>query len=341
MFQRRKNVSSSKIVFAVGGTGGHLTPAQIAADEIDGDVIFMGHGLKKNPFFKQKKAIDIVSATPFTKNPVKLFRAAFALTLGFFQSLFILKKMQPKLVVGFGSYHCFPILLAAKVLRIRVALFESNAVMGRVNRFFAKGAEIFSPFSYASGTPAAFPLREKKVTREQAHKYYGLDPKKPTLLITGGSQGADFLNKLDLGFPQVIHLTGKGKMREKPYAVVKSFEEKMEMAWAAADIAVTRAGAGTCAEILAHEVPAIMIPYPYATDFHQTKNATFIQNVVSGGIMVEQAHASSEMINEILQRDKEIATWRKKIQEYKKEKAQIRLAQLLQARISSGSAESG
>ncbi|MDN3507663.1 MAG: glycosyltransferase, partial [Simkaniaceae bacterium] len=299
------------------------------------------------PFFTGKNAINISAATPFTKNPFKLFSAACKLFYGFFQSLIALKKIQPHFVLGFGSYHTFPILLAAKILNIPIALFESNAIMGRVNRFFAKKATIYSPFEYTNGYTTPFPLQSKKISREIAHQYYNLDPEKKTLLITGGSQGADFLNALELDYPQIIHLTGKGKKvpaRDKKSSnkiVTKPFEEKMEMAWAAADIAVTRAGAGTCAEILFNEVPAIMIPYPYATDFHQTKNSLFIQNVVCGGVFIPQDAATSEKINAYLKQDEEIATWRKKIKEYKKNQAQIKLAQLLQARISSESVASG
>lgn len=232
----------SKVVIAVGGTGGHLLPAQALAKKLREEVVFMGPRLSASPyFFKGFSFYDVTSGRRF-----------YPLLKGVLQAYKLLKRIKPRIVVGFGSYHSFPVVLAAVLCRIPIALFEPNAVRGRVNRYFAR-------WDLIKDLEIAVPMYHKeKVSKKEGLKYFGLKEGKKTLLIFGGSQGAEVLKKLKLDY-QVIQLN--------------RFEPNMHYAWSAADLAICRAGAVSVAEHEYYKVPAIFIPFPHATDNHQYENA--------------------------------------------------------------------
>lgn len=328
----------NKTVFAVGGTGGHIFPAMELAKNLDGDTIFVG---EKNPYTADVPYVRIASATPFSKNPVRILKALLRLGKGFFQSRALLKKERPEAVIGFGSFHSFPTLLAANSLKIPIALFESNAVMGRTNRFFLRTARaVFSPFEFSGVKTRAIKLTTShtSVTKRDALDYYNLSPEKTTLLVFGGSQGALPINRLILhALPflpkkeiQVLHFTGKhadlSEYREAYKKngidfVLKPFEKRMDMAWTAADLAICRSGANTIAEILQFEVPSILIPFPFATDGHQMENALYIEEIVGGGMAIAQkdlnGHNLAHLICEKIESDLEL--WKESIRRYNKE----------------------
>ncbi len=230
-----------RTILAVSGTGGHLFPAQALARDLK-DVLFMGPNLSKNRFFFHEfPSCDITAG----RTPFKIFK-------GVWESLKILRKEKPRLVIGFGSYHSLPPLLAALILRIPIALYEPNKIPGRVNR-------LLSPFNQLKDIPIKVPLfHHQKMPKEEALAYFGLKQGEPTILIFGGSQGAQKLKEVTL-----------------PYQLLKldKFEKNMHYAWSAADLVICRSGATSIAEHRHYEVPAIFIPYPYATDDHQTANA--------------------------------------------------------------------
>ncbi|MCH9613272.1 MAG: UDP-N-acetylmuramate--L-alanine ligase [Chlamydiia bacterium] len=257
----------SKVVIAVGGTGGHLLPAQALAKEMSEEVVFMGPRLSASPyFFKGFAYYDVTSG-----------RRIYPLLKGIYQACKLLKRVKPRLVVGFGSYHSFPIVMAAVLCRIPIALFEPNAVRGRVNRWFAR-------WDLIKDLKPAVPMYHKeKVSRAEGLKYFGLQEGKKTLLIFGGSQGAEVLKKLKLDY-QVIQLS--------------RFEPNMHYAWSAADLAICRAGAASVAEHEYYKVPTIFIPYPHATDNHQFENARHSK----GCVILEQKniHLLEEVITKCL-----------------------------------------
>lgn len=295
-----------RILFAVGGTGGHLFPAQALARDLKDsyEILFGGGRLSTNPFFEREifSHREVRGSSPFRNNPLK---AALELSKGVGQSLALLEEFNPHLLIGFGSFYSFPLLTAARIKKIPYLLVESNVLPGKVNRLFSSKA-IFSAIQFEEasahlkGKPilAKMPLWSKskeEKSKEAARAYFDLDPGLFTLLVLGGSQGALAINEavahLDFPFPcQVIHLCGKEGDLEKRYrekgikAVVKPFEKKMHLAWEAADLAICRSGAGTLTEILAFEVPAILIPWPGASENHQLKNACSFAR--SGGARV-------------------------------------------------------
>ncbi len=293
-----------KVLIAAGGTGGHLFPARQLSEILkDCEVHFAGHRLEITPFFDRKVPYHEIASTSSKKEwPI--------LVKGAWQSLKLLRYFKPDVVVGFGSFHSFPVLLAAAILRKKIVLFEPNCSLGKVNRFFVPFAQKLA-LQFPMAHPKAIyvpllPWTEKKVRT----KIYPRDPGRLTILVFGGSQGANFINKAFcqaaqwLQFPfQVIHLTGKEdpEIRYSVPAIVKPFEEEMEAAYDAADLVVCRCGAATTAELIRFQKPAVVIPYPYAHD-HQKKNGEFLGKGVR---LLLQKNATPERLATEIERLKE------------------------------------
>jgi UDP-N-acetylglucosamine--N-acetylmuramyl-(pentapeptide) pyrophosphoryl-undecaprenol N-acetylglucosamine transferase len=201
--------------------------------------------------------------------------------------------------------------LAAALLRKKLVLFEANCTLGKVNRWFAPFAKAIAlQFPIAMKKAVYVPLlpwvgkKTERVDAEEARALYQLAPDRFTILVFGGSQGAAFLNQTFCQVAhllqkkgmqiQVIHLTGKGDwdVRYECPAVVKPFETQMALAYSAADLVVCRCGAGTTAELIRFQKPAIVIPYPFAYD-HQRKNGELIQK---GARLLPQKEASPERL---------------------------------------------
>lgn len=294
-----------KVIIAAAGTGGHLFPAQALAQELTAqgyEVLFAGHGLSNNRYFSREEFLyeDVSSATPYKKN---ILKAVLEIGKGIQRSRKLIKQFLPDLIVGFGSFHSFPVLVAAFIFKIPIVLFEANSIPGKVNRLFSRFANVSAVhFEEAKGKlfgntcEVSMPLwKGSRASQEKARDYFSLNPKKETILIFGGSQGALSINQLIWETAahfteqfQIIHFTGNGdltqKMRERYLALnisacVKDFENRMDLAWQAATLAICRAGAATLAELIEYEVPAILLPYPHAADDHQRKNAECMEKM--------------------------------------------------------------
>lgn len=308
-----------KVLIAAGGSGGHLFPAQQLAELLkpDCEIAFAGHKLRETPFFTRREILfwDIACAQPQKKNWLRFIASSWR---GFWQSISLLRKFRPDIVVGFGSYHAFPVLLAATVLRKKMVLYEANCILGKVNRMFLFAAKqialqfpldkrlekgIFVPYLPWS----AMPRKRKLIPKQLACAYFGLDPNLLTFLIFGGSQGAAFLNEtmpkvlttLQRTDIQVIHLTGKNRPGVDYGPIpsrIKEFEKDMEFAYSAADLAICRSGAITIAELIQNELPALLIPFPHSAENHQWKNGQFLERSVKGARLLSQKDASPEKI---------------------------------------------
>jgi UDP-N-acetylglucosamine--N-acetylmuramyl-(pentapeptide) pyrophosphoryl-undecaprenol N-acetylglucosamine transferase len=317
-----KNASPTmKILIAAGGSGGHLLPAQqlAALMKSDGEVLFAGHRLDSSPFFQRGHfPYQAISAAPLCWSPKGLYVFFREMLSGMGQSLRLIRRFSPDVVVGFGSFHSFPVLLAAVLLRRPLVLFEANCCQGKVNRLFAPMAkkvavqfllkkapmnQCFVPLLPWGGQPA---LPDKM----SALKELGLSADRTTFLVFGGSQGASFLNRaIPLSLPrdaQVIHLTGNEESAlrvAESYrlaglpAVVKGFESNMQRAYAAADFAICRSGAGTIAELVRYSIPALLIPFPFAADDHQRINAEFLAKKIRGAKMVDERLADEATLS--------------------------------------------
>lgn len=325
-----------KVVIGAGGSGGHLFPAQQLAQKLQGEqVLFAGHGLSQSPFFEKEKIPFAETAAAPLDQPL---RFAIATWKGFWQSVRLLYRFKPDVVVGFGSYHSFPLLLAALLMRKKIVLFEANCTPGKVNRLLKPFAKEFAvQFPQKGGTQVPFlPWKPPapKLSMKTARERYNLELKTFTILVFGGSQGAAFLNEL---FPrvvpllgmrtQVIHLTGKGNVVYHTPAVVKEFETEMSTAYAAADLVVCRSGAGTVAELIRFEKPAVLIPYPHA-GAHQVDNAVFLKT--SGISVVLQAEATAEKVAaEILALHSRLESVQKKLAKLKSQNKGLDLSEVV------------
>jgi len=326
-----KSLVKKKILFAAGGTGGHLFPAQTVAAELlkEGniEVLFAGAGLKENRYFDREKFSykEVVSTTPFRGGLFKAIRSIGILLSGILSSLRLLKEEKPDLIIGFGSFHTFPVLCAARLKKIPILLFESNSIPGKVVRFFSKKAvctALFFPEAnrYLKGKTVAVEMpqaAQKKYSPEEARRLFGLDPDKPTLLVFGGSQGAKAINNQILSFLkekgsssfQLIHFTGNAETAAEVEKVcnslsipcyVRPFEKQMAIAWSGADLVLCRSGAMTVAELMHYEVPGILVPYPFASDDHQLKNALVMEKEVKGTLHLLEKDLSAEILAEKL-----------------------------------------
>jgi UDP-N-acetylglucosamine--N-acetylmuramyl-(pentapeptide) pyrophosphoryl-undecaprenol N-acetylglucosamine transferase len=324
-----------KILITAGGTGGHIFPAislgkQLKEKNPSLEILYVGGNLKNNPYFdKEAFKYQTVSCATFKKkNPWSLFKTLAKIGLGVYQSRRAIKKFAPDLVIGFGSYYTLPILVASKTKRVPFILHEANSIPGKVNKLLARHAQITgihfpltAKYLKGSTREVGMPLRpgylKDSTPKEQARVYFDLDPNKLTVLIFGGSQGALKLNQIVgqslsndlLGQPfQVIHFVGDINLvslfkqnYEKAgiQACVKVFESRMDLAWQSADVAIVRSGAGTIAEQLEFEVPGILIPYPYATDNHQEKNAEFLVNA-NGAVLLREKDLTADLLKKKL-----------------------------------------
>lgn len=316
----------SKVLIATGGTGGHILPAQELAKELlekNIEVLFAGGSLSSNRYFDRTAFTykDVKTASPFRGNP---FRALWTIIEGIKMSFQVLKDFKPDLVIGFGSFYSFPVLFATCLKKIPFVLFEHNAVPGKVNRFFSRWARVSAlQFSQAAKKMKGASVQVKMAkkiqphSKEEARDYFSLHRFRHTILVFGGSQGAGAINELffeaishlDREF-QVIHFTGKKESADffqKKYfernisACVKGFEERMDLAWSAADMVVCRSGASTLAEAIAYEVPGILIPFPQAADDHQTVNAHFMEKIIGGAITMQESQLDAKELKKALE----------------------------------------
>ena len=300
-----------KIVFACGGTGGHIFPAFSLAEELKRrdpatQIIYVcGKKDIEAAIFKMVSDGTIISieSAPFQGGSA-LFKPSFYFKLfsGFSQAFSLLKKERPDLVMGFGGYFSFPVVLMAKLLGIPALLHEQNVIPGMANKCLCRLADGVA-LSYVE-TKAYLPsLKKISVTgnpirtsiemdcRAEALSFFKFSRDKITLLVLGGSQGAESintiffeaLNHVSVNFikkVQVLHLCGRLDPRvaqstgnAKGITVqAYSFFERMDLAYGVTDFSLGRAGATFLAEIEVKKIPAILIPYPFG-DGHQFLNA--------------------------------------------------------------------
>lgn len=321
-----------RLLVAVGGTGGHILPAICTTrrlkERIPGlEALFIGSGLLRHPLMTQSEfqIKEIASSTLASKNPLQFVSSFGNILQGLAQSHALVKQFKPDLAIGFGSYHGFPPLFASLVQGVPIVLHEQNSIPGKVNRFFSpyayltacyfpQAAQRFRGHCVETDLPLRPGYQVGTVSQEEARFFFGLHPSQPTLLVFGGSQGARVLNrKVPKAIPpnscQVIHLTGRQddpSLIKQTYhdhginAYVSAFEERMDLAWQAADFAISRAGAGTVAEMIAFEVPTLLVPYALASDGHQDLNAHVMAKDVGGAIHIKEKDLP-EQINPLLQ----------------------------------------
>ncbi|MEW5798906.1 MAG: undecaprenyldiphospho-muramoylpentapeptide beta-N-acetylglucosaminyltransferase [Bacteroidota bacterium] len=323
------------ILFAAGGTGGHLYPAIAIAEEIkkrepNAKIIFAGTKEKIEARVIPQKRFEFVTIwiSGFSRR-LRISNLLFPIKVivSLFQSFFVIRKSKPSVVIGTGGYVCGPVLFVASLLRIPTVVHESNSYPGVTTRMLAnRVTKVFITFeatkkwisTKANIEVVGNPTREElsSVTKEAGCKYFNLDPKKKTVFAFGGSLGSASINAvmpdvIDDAIKndyQVIWQTGESKaetlksFQKHDTIKVRRYMENIEFAYAAADMVVSRAGATTLAELTRLGKPAILVPYPYAAANHQELNA---QMMVDAGaaFMVRDGQLQEKllpMIKELL-----------------------------------------
>lgn len=330
------------IAIACGGTGGHLFPGLAVAEQLKQRGCRVG--LLISPKDVDQQAVKNISGLEiFTLPAVGLQNGNyFSFLVSFVKSLVAARKIfrhdPPAAVLAMGGFTSAPPIIAGQLFRAKTYLHESNTIPGRANCFLARLVDVaFIGFpetatrlkarkTEVTGTPVRpqFQVRDAAECRVTL----GLQPNRPTLLVVGGSQGASGLNQMILAaLPllaaknwQWLHLTGANDFEKvraayaahKIHAVVKPFLAEMNLALAAATVAVSRAGASSQAELAALRLPALLVPLPTSADNHQFFNArTF---ALSGAAqMLEQKNSSPEKTAAYLTRLVEDETLRAKM----------------------------
>ena len=331
------------MVITCGGTGGHFYPGLALARrmiERKGQVLLLLSGVNS----ESQRLIAENYGVPVTvlphmpspgKNPVRWCRFLWGLVRGWQQSLQEFRRFSPQAVLGMGSFASLPVICAARWKKIPVYLHDGNARVGRANRMLSRKAafmgvafpavnaeDLNCPWE-ATGMPLRPELLEAaQLPREEAVRLLnerygaGLSAGRPTMLIFGGSQGAQKINEvlpvalrtLDPASPlQVIHLTGANKFE----AVQEAYKhvafpslilpgcDRMELLYSAVDFVLSRSGGSTLAELALFGKPAILIPYPYAMENHQYDNACVFVDA-GAAILLEQTACSPERIADLI-----------------------------------------
>ncbi|MFQ5329511.1 MAG: undecaprenyldiphospho-muramoylpentapeptide beta-N-acetylglucosaminyltransferase [Thermodesulfobacteriota bacterium] len=334
-----------KVLFAGGGTGGHLFPALSVAGELRRrdehcDIVFVGGrgGLEERVVPEQGYSLELLDVaglkgTSGMKRVKSLYKALAATG----KSLVLLRRLKPLGVIGSGSYASGPVVLAAKMLRLKTAILEQNAIPGITNRYLGRYVDrVYVSFEESRGyfpeervVVTGNPVR-REILEEAARQREEIIKRRKgrfTILVFGGSQGAKTINTAILDALEyltdvvnsirIIHqsgvewcdevkggyerkglLSGGGK-RSGGMVEVLPFIEDMSSAYAAADLVICRAGATSIAEITALGLASILIPYPFAADNHQEVNARLLSGRGAAVMLGQDGLTGQVMAGEI------------------------------------------
>lgn len=324
-----------KVIISGGGTGGHIFPAISIANEIkskypDSDILFVGAIGRMEMQRVPKAGYNIVGLPVTGFNRQKLWKnipIAFKLLKSLIKARKVIKQFKPDVAVGVGGFASGPTLKMAAKLGVPTLIQEQNSYAGVTNKLLAKkankicvayeGMERFFPIDKIklTGNPVRQELLQSKYSKEQALIDYGFDPTKPVVLILGGSLGAQAINedllsnyeqmaKSDI---QYIWQTGalyidriKKELETKEVAniYITDFISDMNKAYTAADLVVSRSGAGSISEFCLLSKAVILIPSPNVAEDHQTKNAMALVEK-DAAVMVKNKDTKSDLITVI------------------------------------------
>lgn len=326
-----------RVIISGGGTGGHIFPAISIANTIrrrfpDTEILFVGADdrmeMDKVPAAGYKIVGLPVSGfdrTHLLRNVTVLFKLAKSL----FRAFSTLRKFKPDIAVGVGGYASGPTLRMAGWLGVPTLIQEQNSYAGVTNKLLAKTAkkicvayedmDAFFPADkiILTGNPVRKDLEEAMNKKDDAFEYFGLDPEKRTILVVGGSLGARTINQsliddLDKLFAatdvQLIWQTGKNYLDNvtkhlKAYRGMKiyhsDFITRMDYAYAAADLVISRAGASSISELCLLAKPVILVPSPNVAEDHQTKNAMALVHK-EAAVMITDKDAGEQLVSTAL-----------------------------------------
>ena len=315
------------VVVAGGGTAGHIEPAMAVADavrdldpSIEVTALGTARGLETTLVPERGYRLELIPPVPLPRKPnADLARLPLRLRASVAATRRVLDEVNADVVIGFGGYVALPAYIAARMRprsrRVPVVIHEANARAGVANKVGARLAQRVLAAVPGSGLDAevvGIPVRasisdlDRAGLRAQAREFFGLDPDAPTLLVFGGSQGALSLNTAVRGAAQVLadnkigvlHAYGKKNTLEPfeaecPY-VALPYISRMDLAYAAADLAICRSGAMTVAEVSATGLPAVYVPLPHGNGEQRLNAAPLVS--AGGGILVDDADLTPDYV---------------------------------------------
>ena len=347
--QQTSHPAAPRIIISGGGTGGHIFPAISIANALkalcpDADILFVGAEGRMEMQRVPDAGYPIIGlpVAGFDRQHLwKNFSVLVKLLRSQWRARRIVKDFRPQVAVGVGGYASGPMLKVCALAGIPTLIQEQNSYAGVTNKLLAKqaaricvaydGMERFFPAGkiILTGNPVRQNLLDSTVTREQAADHFGLDPRKKTVLILGGSLGARTLNRTmeaalrDIkGHPEVQFIWQTGRIytdevkaaitsftgdtmrnvrvESLPNLYVNDFIREMPMAYGLADLVVSRAGAGSISEFCLLGKPVILVPSPNVAEDHQTKNALALVQK-DAALYVKDADAPAQLVSLALQ----------------------------------------
>lgn len=332
---RTEHITKDKIRFIIagGGTGGHIFPAIAIANAIrtiqpEAQFLFVGAKgkmeMEKVP--QAGYAIEGLDIAGFNRSSlIKNIALPFKLLKSFFQVRSIMSRFKPDAVIGVGGYSSFPVLRFAQTKGIPTYIHESNSFAGKSNILLGKkatkifvaadGMDRFFPKEkiQVTGNPVRKAIANSTVSKSEGLNFFNLKQDKKTVLVIGGSLGAKSINdaiaaSLNLFHQhdlQLIWQTGKSTASNyKNLAAnniwVGEFITQMEMAYAAADVVISRSGAMAVAELCVQKKPTVFVPFPFAAEDHQTVNAMHLVHK-NAAIMVKDNEVKEHLLPAVLE----------------------------------------
>lgn len=321
-------------LIVAGGTGGHLYPGIALARTLSERKWSVRFAVRRGDLGK-----EILSREGFTTYELagqgmprrfswQAFRFPIRLAQGTLEAARLLHQVKPNVVIGMGGYLSFPVLMGARLAGIHTVIHEQNVLPGVANRFLSRVVSSVAVSFEASRRyfpskktwVCGLPVRAEigTVSRAEGRQRFGLDPKRITFLVFGGSLGAQRLNQIvptvwslvqkTLGEFQILHVSGT-KEADATQALYRAQNIKasvipychdMAAAYAGADLVICRSGASTVAELLAAQRPAVFIPYPYASGDHQRFNAKVMASKGLATILIEKDMSRESLMKAIL-----------------------------------------
>jgi UDP-N-acetylglucosamine--N-acetylmuramyl-(pentapeptide) pyrophosphoryl-undecaprenol N-acetylglucosamine transferase len=330
-FAVKGGTKSSRFLIAGGGTGGHIFPAIAIANALKSidptiEILFVG-AIGKMEMEKVPQAGYAIKGLPIAgfnrSSLIKNISLPLKLIKSFWKVRQIVKEFKPTAAIGVGGYSSFPVLKYCQSKGIKTFIHESNSFAGKSNILLGKnatkvfvvsdGMEKFFPSNkiVVTGNPVRKSITNNTITKNEAVSFFGLDKSKKTVLSIGGSLGAKSINEaLAQGIErfvqndiQLIWQTGKSTAeqfmavaKDKKGIWVNAFIEKMEMAYAAADVVISRSGAMSVAEICVAKKPAVFVPFPFAAEDHQTANAMHLVEK-NAAVLIKDENVKMDLVN--------------------------------------------
>ena len=318
------------VVLAGGGTAGHTSPLiatayelQLAHPDIRITAVGSTRGLETTVVPAAGLKLELIPPVPMPRRPgtdLALVPARLARSVA--AAVDILRRVEADVALGFGGYVSTPVYLAAKRLGVPIVIHEQNALPGLANRLAARlTRHVYTsfpdtrlPHSSYIGLPIRRTITEldRAASGVEARRAFGLEEGLPTLLVSGGSQGATSINAATVGARdqllahgiQVLHVLGPKNLTDQTTRVLDSqtgaayqplaYVERMEQAYAAADLMLGRCGASTVLETAATGLPAVFVPYPHGNG-EQARNAELVVTA-GGGLLLDDADCTAEWV---------------------------------------------